>query len=442
MAFRSPPPGGRLVPQSRLARLARIGSAAAGVSGNMLVQGTGRLLRGQAPALSDLLLTPANITRVTDELARLRGAAMKLGQLVSMDAGRSLPPELAVIMARLRNAAEPMPEAQLQAVLDANWGAGWHERLAEFHFEPMAAASIGEVHRAKTHDGRVLAIKVQYPGVRESIESDVDNVGTLLRLTGLVPSGIDTRPLLAEAKRQLREEADYRSEARYLQSFAALLGSDDAFVVPALVPEFSTDTVLAMQFVDSVPIETLDNASQATCDRVAAKLIELFLRELFEFGLMQTDPNFANYRFQPESGRIVLLDFGASRAFAPELVARFKRLLQAGLEGDRTAARQAMLDIGILENGHPRIFEASVLVMVDTIFRAIRSADPFDFADSSLVEKLENQGRALTERRDALRAPPADVLFLQRKLGGLFLLATRLKARVPLAQMLQDYADR
>ncbi|MGB4361451.1 MAG: AarF/UbiB family protein, partial [Rhodoferax sp.] len=154
------------VPSSRLGRLARLGQMATGVAGNMLLAGARQLAQGKRPNLSDLLLTPANVNRVAQQLAQMRGAAMKLGQLVSMDAGDLLPPELAAILGRLRSDAQPMPQRQVQAVLSAAWGAGWQQRFEPFSFTPIAAASIGQVHRARTLDGRDLAIKIQYPGVR------------------------------------------------------------------------------------------------------------------------------------------------------------------------------------------------------------------------------------------------------------------------------------
>jgi predicted unusual protein kinase regulating ubiquinone biosynthesis (AarF/ABC1/UbiB family) len=440
MPSRPLPFPGRSVPQGRLSRLASIGGTAAGVTGAMLVDGAARLARGERFRFGDLLLTPANAARLTEGLARLRGAAMKIGQMVSMDGGGVLPAELAEILARLRAEAAPMPERQLRAVLDANWGAGWEARFAEFGFAPVAAASIGQVHRAVTRDGRVLAVKVQYPGVRESIDSDVDNVAALLRLSGLVPPAVDPAPLLAEAKRQLHEEADYRHEARCLEAFGRLLADDPDFLVPAPAPDLSSGDVLAMSFAQSVPIERLEAAPRAERDRVAAKFVELALRELFAFGLVQTDPNFANYRYQPDTGRIVLLDFGAARPFAPALAEKFRRLMRAGLDGSREASRRAMLDLGILEESHPRLFQAAVLVAFDTLFEAIRAAENFDFADAALGQALQAQALELSKRRDALRPPPPDVLFLQRKAGGLFLLAARLKARAPVRRLMESYA--
>ncbi len=157
---------------------------------------------------------------------------MKVGQLLSMDAGDLLPPELSEILARLRADARPMPMSQLVSVLNASWGTEWEQRFQGFSFAPLAAASIGQVHLAQTKDGRQLAIKVQYPGVRKSIAGDVDNVAILLRMSGLLPKTLDIAPLIEEAKRQLQNEADYLLEATYLTRYRALLGASTEFALP------------------------------------------------------------------------------------------------------------------------------------------------------------------------------------------------------------------
>ena len=147
----------RAVPSGRLARLGGFGRLAGGVAGGMLAEGAKRLASGQRPRMSDLVLTPANAARVADRLSHLRGAAMKLGQMISMDAGDMLPPELSAILARVRNQAYRMPPAQLDRVLRTEWGADWRRRFRHFEAAPIAAASIGQVHRATLPDGRVLA---------------------------------------------------------------------------------------------------------------------------------------------------------------------------------------------------------------------------------------------------------------------------------------------
>lgn len=418
------------VPRGRLARLTRFGVLAGGIAGRAAVQGVLQRATGTRPDAAALLLTPANIGRITNELARLRGAAMKMGQLISMDSGEFLPPELGQIMARLRDDAQAMPPRQLKAVLNRNWGPGWLSRFDRFDVRPIAAASIGQVHRARLKDGRDLAIKVQYPGVRASIDSDVDNVGTLVRLSGLVPAQLDVASLLGEAKRQLHEEADYEREAVNLKAFGNLLADTPLYQVPTLEAGLSTSDVLAMEFLPGQPIESLAEADQSVRDRVMTAMMDLVMRELFEFRLMQTDPNFANYRWNAAAGRIVLLDFGATRIVPQAVADSYHLLMRAGLTGNRSNARTAALRIGLFGPESDGSAQARVLDMFEAAFAPIAAGTVFDFGQTDIAARLRDDGLALAQDRSFWHLPPADTLFLQRKFGGLFLLGSRLKARV------------
>ncbi|EZP57215.1 MULTISPECIES: ABC1 kinase family protein [Sphingomonas] len=426
---------GRAVPSGRLSRLGAFGRLAAGVGGGVVAEGARRLAAGERPRMGDLLLTPANATRVADQLAHLRGAAMKLGQMISMDAGDMLPPELATILSRLRNDAHHMPPPQLNTVLTAAWGRDWRRRFAHFQAHPIAAASIGQVHRARLPDGRELAIKVQYPGVMQSIDADVDNVATLLRVSGLLPKELDIAPLLDEAKRQLHEEADYLREGAMMTRYRDLLAGEPAFVVPELDPDLTTPNVLAMSYVAGVPIETLETADQSVRDDAMHSLIALVLRELLDWGLMQTDPNFANYRWQPETGRIVLLDFGAARPVAPATAAGYRRLLAAGLSGERDAVRAAAIAAGFLGEAAAARHRPLVDAMIDVILGELNRPGPFDFGDRAFVGVVREQGIEMARDRATWHLPPADTLFVQRKISGTALLAARLKARVDIRAM-------
>ena len=425
-------PRQRAVPSGRLSRFGQFGRLAAGVGGGMLVEGARRLAAGERPRMSDMLLTPSNIGRIADRLSHLRGAAMKLGQIISMDAGDFLPLELTQVMARLRNNAHHMPPQQLQQVLAVQWGKDWRTRFRKFEPRPMAAASIGQVHRAITLDGRSLAIKVQYPGVLESIDADVDNVATLLRLSGLLPRELDVAPLLEEAKRQLAQEADYSREGAQMTRFGQLLADNSAVVVPRLDGEYSTTSVLAMSFVEGKPIESLVAAPQALRDSVMTTLTRLVLCELFEFGVMQTDPNFANYRFQPDTGRLVLLDFGATRDVARGTWQAYRRLLQAALDEDSGSVRDAAVAAGFLGAGAVEKHREGVDRMIDIILSEMHRPGPFDFGDRRFVSALREHGTAIAADKRVWHVPPADVLFVQRKISGTALLAARLEARVDL----------
>ena len=432
---------GLAVPTGRGARMLRMGGIVAGIAGGVVAGGLGDLARLRRPALPDLVLSPGNIRRLTDGLSQMRGAALKLGQMLSMDTGLVLSPELTGILAALRDDARPMPPKQLQSVLNAEWGDGWRHRFRAFDVRPFAAASIGQVHRAETADGRRLAIKVQYPGVRASIDSDVDNIGTLLRLPGLLPRGMDLAPLLAAAKAQLHDEADYRAEAGHLRRFGDWLAGSDRFLLPQVQDDLSTGQVLAMTHVPGQPIDALATAPQADRDRVAADLISLTLRELFDFGAMQTDPNLANYRHDPATGRIVLLDFGAVRTIEPQVAAQFRALLSAAFDRDPVTTEAAMEAIGYFAPDTAPHHRALIRDLFDMAMEPIRQDRPFDFAASDLLDRLRAAGRPLGTDRDLLHVPPAETLFLHRKIGGMYLLAARLKARVDLGALVTPWRD-
>ncbi len=423
---------GAPVPTGRGLRLLHMGGIAAGIAGSVVAGGLGQLAQGRRPGLPDLLLTPSNALRLTAGLSHMRGAALKLGQMLSMDSGIVLSPQLTAILSSLRDDARHMPPKQLQGVLNAEWGAGWMARFRRFDVRPFAAASIGQVHRAETKDGRVLAIKVQYPGVRASIDSDVDNIAALMRLPGLLPKGVDIAPLLVAAKAQLRDEADYAAEAGHLRRFGALLAGDAAFVVPEVQDDLSTAQVLAMRYVESLPVDSLETASQTVRDRAARDLIDLVLRELFAFGAMQTDPNLANYRVEAATGRLVLLDFGAVRGIDEDTTKSFRALLNAALNRDPLAIREAMLRVGYVGPVTPPAHLAVIERMFDLAMQPLRQDTPFDFGRTDLLERLRDMGLAIGTERELMHVPPAETLFLHRKIGGMYLLAARLRARVDL----------
>ncbi|MEM7613739.1 MAG: AarF/ABC1/UbiB kinase family protein [Pseudomonadota bacterium] len=426
------------VPASRISRLTRLGAMTAGVAGSMAVNGVAQLGQGKRPSARNLLLTPGNMRRVADQLAQMRGAAMKVGQLMSMDTGDVMPAELTEILGRLRSDAHFMPPAQLKTVLNANWPKGWLTHFKSFDVHPIAAASIGQVHRACLKDGRDLAIKIQYPGVAQSIDSDVANVGTLIKMSGLLPAGLELAPYLEEARKQLHEETDYQLEGQHLTTFGTLLSEDPRFDLPVVQEDWTTADILAMSFVEGDPIEAAASKPQAERDRIMVDLIELLLAELFTFGLMQTDPNFANYRYNGDSGKIVLLDFGATRKIDPTVAAQYRELLRAGLGRDWQTVETLCTDIGFFAPDTPERHRQQILRMIRIVFDSIQNP-LFDFATNDLSQRMQEAGAALAEDGFVPPPVPMDVLYLQRKFGGIFLLGAKLSARVPVTALLEKH---
>ena len=430
---------GVAVPAGRWTRMSRLGLMASTVAAGMVAEGARHLAKGQVPSLSGMLLTPSNVKRVTNELAKLRGAAMKVGQLMSMDAGDLIPPALSDMMSRLRSEAVCMPMSQLVSVLDKAWGYGWSNLFSRFNFTPAAAASIGQVHQAITRQGQALAIKVQYPGVRESIDSDVDNVVSLLRLSGLLPATIEITRILDEAKKQLHAEADYQREQEWMRLYADHLGDNTAFLLPKPHAQLTTPCVLAMSWVEGSPIESLVSAPQDLRDHVVTLLFDLALKEIFQFRVLQSDPNFANYRFNQNQQKIVLLDFGATRALSETMVEGYGKLIQGALASSRDQMYEAATQIGYFSREMTVQQTSAVMDLFEMACEPLCYRGLYDFAASNLPRRMHDIGMTLAMDRDYWHTPPIDALFLHRKLAGTYLLAARLKARVNIRALAERY---
>jgi predicted unusual protein kinase regulating ubiquinone biosynthesis (AarF/ABC1/UbiB family) len=426
------------VPSGRAERVAQLGWLAGRMALGAAAEGA-RRLTDAAPRSGHLLLSPANARRLASSLASLRGAAMKLGQILSLEADDLLPPEAAEILATLRDAGDAMLPEQLEGELRAAWGAEWERGFRRFDFDPIAAASIGQVHTATRLDGREVAVKIQYPGVADSIDSDVDNLATTLRLSRLLPGDVEIAPLVAEVKRQLRAEADYESEARHLQRYRSLLADEPRVVVPAVHEDLVTRRVLAMDRLDGVPLEDLCSPEYTDDQRddAAALLLRLMLRELFEFGFVQSDPNFANYLLLRD-GRIGLIDLGAAYEAPSPLCDAYARMFRACLADDRDALLAVVQEIGFVS---PADGDPAASLLLDLIRLAMEpfvSEGRYDFGRADLPLRARTSSMQLVFEHGFRRPPPPKTLFLQRKLAGTFLLCARLRARVDARSLLLE----
>ena len=429
----------RSIPRGRLGRLGRVVRMAGGVAAGVIGEGAKQLSQGNRPKMSDLILTPANAKKVAKQLATMRGAAMKVGQLLSMETSDFLPPELADILAQLRNKAFIMPRAQLEQVLSEAYGDDWQDKLSDFNYTPLAAASIGQVHRATTLNGDDIVLKIQYPGVADSIDSDVDNIATLFRVTKLLPKHMDITDLLNDAKQQLHEEADYLQEAIYLKDFQSALRNNTNYVIPKLYSELSTQRVLAMEYIQGEPIESLKELDPSAVDKLMHALFELTFKELFELQLMQTDANFANYLFQYDSQKIALLDFGASRRFSKRFAVDYKRLLRSVANNDPDAIVLAADRLGYKASEASIEYQEFLVQIFNIALEPTAQPGLYDFKSSKLSERLSELSDQGYSFKEFWQTPPTDILYLHRKIGGMFMLATRLEARVDTHSIVAPY---
>jgi predicted unusual protein kinase regulating ubiquinone biosynthesis (AarF/ABC1/UbiB family) len=442
MARKKPAQSSR-VPTGRIERLARLGW----MTGEFALGGAAERVR-QAIGASDgseadanPFLNPAAAERLAKHLSRMRGAAMKVGQMLSLLDDRMVPPEFAEALAILRDSADTMPEGQVRSVMAREFGPEWQDLFREFDFEPIAAASIGQVHTATALDGRELALKIQYPGVAESIDSDIDNLAMALRAAQVLPGDLDLEPIIAELKGQMRQEADYEAEARFLERFGACIGEDARYVVPDVYPDLTTPRVLAMERLLGVPLEDLAGVgySQAVRNEIGGALIELMCLEFFDYHLTQTDPNFSNYLLMQDGVTIGLLDFGSTREIEPELSEMYRRLLAGLRRADRSELEALYRDMGSLREGDPDEMVDLFYELVCLMYEPLAHRGVYTFGQSDAVSRAQQLGMELFFKHRFARTPPAETIFLQRKLDGTLLLCARIRAEVDVGAIVDRF---
>jgi predicted unusual protein kinase regulating ubiquinone biosynthesis (AarF/ABC1/UbiB family) len=433
------------VPSGRIERFARFGMTASQLALGSLAEGARRLLdadeNGNRRLDASVVLTSSNARQLAEGLSRMRGAAMKLGQMLSLEGQAGIPPEFSEALQILRQEGDRMPDSQLVRVLAREYGKAWHEKFEHFDHEPIASASIGQVHRARTADGRDVALKIQYPGVAKSIDSDVDNLASLLKLAKVLPFELDIDPMLAEVKRQLARETDYLQEGSALERYRELLADDEIFYVPQVYRDLTTSHILAMEYIDAEPISFLWKKPhpQPFRDALGTALQRLTFRELFEFHFVQSDPNFANFLYMPSETKLVLLDLGSNVEIATSLADGYAELTRAILVDDRARMRDTMFEMGWLV---PQDREEQVQGLIDLVVLAcepVEQGGAYDYGNSDLSQRTSDAGVDLAFGKGLMRPPPPATIFLHRKLGGMFLMLQRIGARVDTRDLVSEF---
>jgi predicted unusual protein kinase regulating ubiquinone biosynthesis (AarF/ABC1/UbiB family) len=308
----------------RVARFARVG---AGLSGAAATFGANALFAGGDT-------TAKNAKALKQTLGQLKGPLMKVAQLLAT-VPDLLPPEFAAELAELQTNAPAMGPAFVRRRMAAELGPEWRSRFAEFDHTPAAAASLGQVHRAIAHDGRRLAVKLQYPEMQSAVESDLGQLRVMLGLGRQLFSAIDTREVAEEIGERIREELDYEREARAMRLYGDFFDDRDDIRIPAPDPELSTARLLTMDWLDGEGLRSFKDADQATRNQVAKTLFGGWWSPLTHLGVIHGDPHLGNYSFAGAGGRLNLLDFGCVRIFPPTFVGGVVRLYRAIVAGDK-----------------------------------------------------------------------------------------------------------
>ena len=381
---------------------------------------------------------------LADELGQLKGSVMKAGQMLSLYGQYFLPPEAVAVLAELQDSTQPVDWAVVGPVLEKCIGT---KRMAELEIDkdPIGAASLGQVHRARRKsDGLELAVKIQYPGVAAAIDSDVRTLSRILIMSRLTPKGLDLKPIFSEVQEMLHREVDYLLERQFTEDYGRRLADDPRFVVPRVLGEYSGDKVLTTTFEAGVSVRhpSVAALSQARRNRLAEAMVDLFLEEFFEWHQVQSDPHFGNYRFRvgerAEDDRIVLLDFGATRRFNATFVASYTDIVSGAVARDPRRIIDGANSIGLMQEKFPKpVLEAFVRMcelIVEPFNDHVRDGTPpellnaqgqYRWADSDLPMRAAN-----VAARNALsvyfRIPPREIVFLHRRLAGVFIICAAL----------------
>lgn len=384
------------------------------------------------------MLSGANMERLVAKLSKMRGAALKLGQMMSFQDSKLLPRPIHDVLQRVQDSADYMPASQRDIVIATDLGLNWRELFENFDDRPMAAASIGQVHGAVLKDGRNVAVKVQYPGVADSISSDLNNLSLLLTASRLLPKGLYLDKTIANARTELAWECDYIREAEAAKKFRELLADEtNVFTVPEIIDEASGKQVLTMERMDGVAVTKIQNFTQAQKDWIGTQILRLCLREITEFKFMQTDPNWTNFLYNASTNKLELLDFGASREFPDQFVDLYIRNLDAASRQDRNACRDFSIQLGYLTGYESKAMLNAHIDSVMTLAEPFMdyAPDVYDFEDQTITDRV----RALIPvmLRERLAPPPEETYSLHRKLSGAFLLCARLGSRVKCKELFE-----
>ena len=415
----------------------------------------------QATRLKELLISQVGL--LSRELGQLKGSVMKVGQMLSMYGEHFLPPEANQLLKSLQSQSPPLEWKVIEKVIQRQLPLA---RLKELDIDstPLASASLGQVHRAvRKSDGRQFAMKIQYPGVDQAIEGDLKALRSLLTFSKLIPKGPQFDELFKEVRFMLRQEVDYRKEFETTLEFRNLLASDPRYRVPEPIAEYSTARILTTSFEEGVAVDSTEvlSLSQERRDALGVLALNLYFRELFEFAAVQTDPHFGNYKVRlgqnGEPDQLVLLDFGAVRKLPQKFLKAYVEMVKGAHLRDVDRMVRAATQLGFLQGGDSDELKSSFVELCQMIsepfFPPARGAEKEGVGDSffdengaycwektDLPQRVAKKGTQLA-LLFKFRAPPREVVFLDRKLGGMFIFLSVLRVRIQSQDVVRPYLE-
>jgi predicted unusual protein kinase regulating ubiquinone biosynthesis (AarF/ABC1/UbiB family) len=430
---------GRDIPRGAVSRTARLASLPLGAAGRATL-GIGKRLSGRPAEEVNAELQQRTAEQLFAVLGQLKGGAMKLGQTLSVFEA-AVPEEVAgpyrEALTKLQEAAPPMPVRTVHAVLAQQLGGRWSDRFREFDDAPAAAASIGQVHRGTWHDGRDVAVKIQYPGAGTALMADLNQLARFARLFAAMFPGMEVKPLIAELKARVVEELDYVMEADSQRAFAAAYADDDQIVVPRVVA--SSPKVIVSEWLEGIPLSRIiADGTQEQRDRAGLLMAVLHFSGPERAGLLHADPHPGNFRLVPD-GRLGVIDFGATARLPDGHPEPIGRLVRWALEG---RAEDVLADLRAEGFVRPSI-EVDAQGVLDYLLPLLApvAAPTFQFNRAWMQEQALRIG---DPRSDAnrlgrqLNLPPAYLLIHRVTIGSIGVLC-QLDAQAPYRGVCEEW---
>lgn len=424
---------------TRAGRFFKLAGMTASVAGQYASQKARRAInRGNADSIrTDSYTRMAN--QIADTLGEMKGAVMKVGQIASQTQD-FLPPEFSRALERLQKDAPPMPYETIRRQVEMQLGRKLPELFAWFQEMPYASASIGQVHRARLHDGTEVIVKVQYPGVDDSCDSDLKQLRLTLKLGGLLKMPEETVDRLFEEIRvRLKEELDYENEASNLKLFRELHQDHPWVVIPGLVESHSNHRILTLELEegDHVSQITRDRYSQETINLIGHRIFTTMADQLFRFECIHGDPHAGNFAFRPD-GSLVMYDFGCVKKLKPDIVAAYRNAIVSALNEDYQALDRYLIDLGARIEGQPAVDEAYYEMWRDMLITPFQNDEPYDFGAADIHQQVAAQTRTVFEYLDYFQ-PPVETIFIDRMIAGHYWMLKRLGVQGAFRADLEGY---
>lgn len=422
-----------------LARFIELGGLVSRVGISVVGNQTVNLLRSAERAAEESARVWRKTALLTaGRLGRMKGAAMKMGQMLSLYEGM-LPPEFTQILESLQKDAPPVPFEKLDERIRAELGAAY-DRFESIDSVAFASASIGQVHRARLVDGRAVVVKIQYPGIDEVIRADLKNLKILLKSLFGMFTKVDLEPHWQELKARLLEELDYRLEAENLARMAELHADNPDVILPAPLPELSSQGVLTLTFEPglSAAEACAADVDQSLRDRWGRVLFELVCKNVFEHRYVNADPNLGNFAFR-EDGRVVLYDFGCMKAVPDFLVRAYAGIGRALLD-DAPDRMPALLDSMEVRRHSGRALDREITDIIFATVAAPFRADAYTFGSDSMFAAILDVKQKYWSQAMDMEVPP-DLIFMDRTFAGTYGNLCRLRARGDFRTLLDRYVS-